>query len=82
MGLDGRIGRKFLHPGPGYGGSCFPKDTLALVRTAQEAGAPIRIVEAVVDINTERKKAMARPDHLRVRRRGRGQDHRHTRADL
>ncbi|MEC7657558.1 MAG: UDP-glucose/GDP-mannose dehydrogenase family protein, partial [Pseudomonadota bacterium] len=59
MGLDGRIGRKFLHPGPGYGGSCFPKDTLALVRTAQEAGAPIRIVEAVVDINTERKKAMA-----------------------
>jgi len=59
MGLDGRIGRKFLHPGPGYGGSCFPKDTLALVRTAQEAGAPIRIVEAVVDINTDRKKAMA-----------------------
>ncbi len=59
MGLDGRIGRKFLHPGPGYGGSCFPKDTLALVRTAQEAGTPIRIVEAVVDINTDRKKAMA-----------------------
>lgn len=59
MGLDGRIGRKFLHPGPGYGGSCFPKDTLALVRTAQEFGAPIRIVEAVVDINNERKKAMA-----------------------
>jgi UDPglucose 6-dehydrogenase len=60
MGLDGRIGRKFLHPGPGYGGSCFPKDTLALVRTAQEAGAPIRIVEAVVDINSERKKSMAK----------------------
>lgn len=59
MGSDGRIGPKFLHPGPGYGGSCFPKDTLALVRTAQEAGAPIRIVEAVVDINSERKKAMA-----------------------
>lgn len=59
MGLDGRIGRKFLHPGPGYGGSCFPKDTLALVRTAQEAGTPVRIVEAVVDINTDRKKAMA-----------------------
>ena len=59
MGLDGRIGRKFLHPGPGYGGSCFPKDTLALVRTAQEAGTPIRIVEAVVDINADRKKAMA-----------------------
>jgi UDPglucose 6-dehydrogenase len=51
MGLDGRIGRKFLHPGPGYGGSCFPKDTLALVRTAQEAGAPSRIVEAVVEVN-------------------------------
>jgi UDPglucose 6-dehydrogenase len=60
MGSDGRIGSKFLHPGPGYGGSCFPKDTLALVRTAQEAGAPIRIVEAVVDINTERKKSMAK----------------------
>jgi UDPglucose 6-dehydrogenase len=60
MGLDGRIGRKFLHPGPGYGGSCFPKDTLALVRTAQEAGTPIRIVEAVVDINSERKKSMAK----------------------
>jgi UDPglucose 6-dehydrogenase len=60
MGLDGRIGRKFLHPGPGYGGSCFPKDTLALVRTAQEAGAPIRIVEAVIDINSERKKSMAK----------------------
>jgi UDPglucose 6-dehydrogenase len=60
MGLDGRIGRKFLHPGPGYGGSCFPKDTLALVRTAQEAGAPVRIVEAVVDINFERKKSMAK----------------------
>ena len=60
MGSDGRIGSKFLHPGPGYGGSCFPKDTLALVRTAQEAGAPIRIVEAVVEINTERKKSMAK----------------------
>ena len=46
IGLDGRIGRKFLHPGPGYGGSCFPKDTLALVRTAQDAGSPTRIVEA------------------------------------
>jgi len=59
IGLDGRIGRKFLHPGPGYGGSCFPKDTLALVRTAQEAGAPLRIIETVVDINARRKKAMA-----------------------
>jgi len=59
IGLDGRIGRKFLHAGPGYGGSCFPKDTLALVRTAQEAGSPLRIVEAVVNVNDERKKTMA-----------------------
>ncbi|MFN3459750.1 MAG: UDP-glucose dehydrogenase family protein [Oceanibaculum sp.] len=59
IGLDGRIGRKFLHPGPGYGGSCFPKDTLALVRTAQEAGSPLRIVETVVDINDRRKRQMA-----------------------
>ena len=59
IGLDGRIGRKFLHPGPGYGGSCFPKDTLALVRTAQEHGANMRIVESVVDVNATRKKKMA-----------------------
>ena len=59
IGLDGRIGRLFLHPGPGYGGSCFPKDTLALVRTAEQAGAPTRIVEAVVEVNAARKKAMA-----------------------
>ncbi|MQX36218.1 UDP-glucose dehydrogenase family protein [Roseospira navarrensis] len=59
IGLDNRIGRKFLHAGPGYGGSCFPKDTLALVKTAQEEGAPLRIVETVVDINAKRKKAMA-----------------------
>jgi UDPglucose 6-dehydrogenase len=59
MGLDGRIGRKFLHAGPGYGGSCFPKDTLALTRTAQEAGAPVRLVETVVQINDRRKGAMA-----------------------
>jgi UDPglucose 6-dehydrogenase len=59
IGLDGRIGRKFLHPGPGYGGSCFPKDTLALMRTAQDAGAPLRIVETVVAINDQRKKRMA-----------------------
>ncbi len=59
IGLDGRIGRKFLHPGPGYGGSCFPKDTLALVHTARDAGAPLRIIETVVDINDTRKKAMA-----------------------
>ena len=59
MGLDGRIGKKFLHAGPGYGGSCFPKDTLALARTAQEAGSPMRIVETVVQINDRRKGAMA-----------------------
>jgi len=59
IGLDGRIGSKFLHAGPGYGGSCFPKDTLALVTTAQDAGAPIRIVETVVDVNEKRKTAMA-----------------------
>jgi len=59
IGLDGRIGRKFLHPGPGYGGSCFPKDTLALVRTAQDHGAPSRLVEATVAVNEARKSSMA-----------------------
>ncbi|MCW5747154.1 MAG: UDP-glucose/GDP-mannose dehydrogenase family protein, partial [Alphaproteobacteria bacterium] len=59
IGLDGRIGRKFLHPGPGYGGSCFPKDTLALAYTAREAGSPITIVEQVIQVNSDRKKKMA-----------------------
>lgn len=59
MGLDGRIGRKFLHPGPGFGGSCFPKDTLALVRAAQEAGAPNCVVETVIEVNNRRKRRMA-----------------------
>ena len=59
IGLDGRIGKKFLHAGPGYGGSCFPKDTLALVKTAQQVGSPVRIVETVVDINDKRKQSMA-----------------------
>jgi UDPglucose 6-dehydrogenase len=59
MGLDGRIGRKFLHAGPGYGGSCFPKDTLALVKTARDHNAPLRLVETTVDVNTKRKQAMA-----------------------
>ena len=59
IGLDGRIGKKFLHPGPGYGGSCFPKDTMALVQTARKAGAPAEIVEAVVRVNDRRKKQMA-----------------------
>ena len=60
IGLDGRIGKKFLHAGPGYGGSCFPKDTLALVQTAQQLGAPSRIVEAVVAVNDRRKLEMAK----------------------
>ncbi|MGO8866555.1 MAG: UDP-glucose dehydrogenase family protein [Alphaproteobacteria bacterium] len=59
IGLDGRIGRKFLHPGPGYGGSCFPKDTVALVRIAQEAGVRLSIVETVVEVNATRKVRMA-----------------------
>ena len=59
IGLDGRIGAKFLHPGPGYGGSCFPKDALALIRTARERGAPARIVETVVEVNEARKRRMA-----------------------
>jgi UDPglucose 6-dehydrogenase len=60
MGLDGRIGRKFLHPGPGYGGSCFPKDTLALIRIAQEHGASCRIVEAAVEVNAAVKARMVK----------------------
>jgi UDPglucose 6-dehydrogenase len=59
MGLDGRIGRKFLHPGPGYGGSCFPKDTLALATTAQDFGSPLRLVETTIAVNEARKLAMA-----------------------
>ena len=59
IGLDGRIGRKFLHPGPGFGGSCFPKDTLALMRIAQDWGAPSRLVEATVQVNDARKSGMA-----------------------
>ena len=59
IGLDGRIGRKFLHAGPGFGGSCFPKDTLALMRIAQDWGAPSRLVEATVQVNDSRKSGMA-----------------------
>jgi UDPglucose 6-dehydrogenase len=59
IGLDGRIGRKFLHPGPGFGGSCFPQDTLALTRIGQDRGAPQRLVETVVAVNEARKAAMA-----------------------
>jgi len=60
IGLDNRIGAKFLHAGPGYGGSCFPKDTLALLKTAQDNESPFRIVEAVVQVNDQRKRAMGR----------------------
>jgi UDPglucose 6-dehydrogenase len=60
IGLDNRIGQKFLHAGPGFGGSCFPKDTLALIKTGQDNEAPLRIVEAVVAVNDQRKRAMAR----------------------
>lgn len=59
LGLDGRIGKKFLHPGPGFGGSCFPKDTLALARIAESAGSPTRIIETVISVNQNRKKLMA-----------------------
>jgi UDPglucose 6-dehydrogenase len=60
IGLDNRIGKKFLHAGPGYGGSCFPKDTLALLKTAEDFESPIHIVEAVVKVNDSRKRAMGR----------------------
>ena len=60
IGLDNRIGSKFLHAGPGFGGSCFPKDTRALIKTAQDHDAPMRIVEAVIAVNENRKRAMAR----------------------
>jgi UDPglucose 6-dehydrogenase len=60
IGLDNRIGAKFLHAGPGYGGSCFPKDTQALIKTAQDYGTPVRIVETVAAVNEQRKRAMAR----------------------
>jgi UDPglucose 6-dehydrogenase len=59
IGLDGRIGRKFLHAGPGYGGSCFPKDTLAFARTGQDLGAPLRLVETTISVNEDRKGQMA-----------------------
>lgn len=60
IGMDGRIGAKFLHPGPGYGGSCFPKDTLALLRVAQENGQSLRIVEATVEVNAAQKAKMVK----------------------
>ena len=82
MGLDGRIGRKFLHAGPGYGGSCFPKDTLALARTAEDAGSPLRLVETTIAVNEARKAADGGARGRGPgRQRGR-QDDRRARPDL
>ena len=72
IGLDNRIGRKFLHAGPGYGGSCFPKDTLALLKTAEDYETPIQIVEAVVKVNDSRKRAMGRKVLAALGEEGRG----------
>ena len=69
IGLDGRIGRKFLHAGPGFGGSCFPKDCQALVRTAEMPSAPLAIVDTVLRVNDARKRRMARPHRRGLRRR-------------
>jgi UDPglucose 6-dehydrogenase len=60
IGLDNRIGSKFLHPGPGYGGSCFPKDTQALIKTAQDFDSPVRLIETTASVNDNRKRAMGR----------------------
>ncbi len=82
IGLDGRIGRKFLHPGPGYGGSCFPKDTLALARIAQDWGAPSRLVETTVAVNDARKAGMAARVVAACGGSGAGQDDRDPGADV
>ena len=74
IGLDNRIGSKFLHAGPGYGGSCFPKDTLALTKTAQDFGSPVHIVETVASINSTRKRMMANRVIQACQRFGCGQD--------
>ena len=82
IGLDNRIGSKFLHAGPGFGGSCFPKDTRALVKTAQDYDVSLRIVEAVLAVNETRKRAMARKVAERARRQSARQDHRRARPRL
>ena len=82
IGLDNRIGSKFLHAGPGYGGSCFPKDTLALVKTGQDADAPMRIVETVVGVNDQRKRAHGPEGDRGLRRLGARQDDRAARPRL
>ncbi|WP_288937621.1 UDP-glucose/GDP-mannose dehydrogenase family protein [Sphingomonas sp. GV3] len=73
IGLDNRIGKKFLHAGPGYGGSCFPKDTLALLKTAEDFESPVHIVEAVVKVNDSRKRAMGRKVLAALGERGHGE---------
>ncbi len=82
IGLDNRIGAKFLHAGPGYGGSCFPKDTQALIKTAQDYGTPIRIVETVAAVNDQRKRAMARKVLAACGGSRARQDHRASRPHL
>ena len=82
IGLDSRIGARFLQPGPGYGGSCFPKDTLALLKTGQDCEAPLRIVEAVVASNDSRKRSMGRKVVHALGGDGARQDGRAARADL
>ncbi len=82
IGLDGRIGRKFLHPGPGFGGSCFPKDTLALAYTAREVNAPQTIVEQVDRGEQRAQEAHGRQGHRVLRRLGEGPDRRRARPHL
>ena len=82
IGLDNRIGSKFLHAGPGYGGSCFPKDTLALIKTAQDYAAPIRIVETVAAVNDAAQARHGAQGRRRLRRIGAGQDDRRARPHL
>ena len=82
IGLDNRIGSKFLHAGPGFGGSCFPKDVRALIKTAQDHDVPLRILETVVAVNDTRKRAMARKVVVRLRWRAARQDRRGARADV
>ena len=60
IGMDNRIGSKFLHPGPGFGGSCFPKDTVAIIKTSHDYDSPLRIIETVVAVNDQRKRGMAK----------------------
>ena len=82
IGLDNRIGSKFLHAGPGFGGSCFPKDTRALVKIALDHDVQLRIVEAVLAVNDNRKRAMARKVSNAARRQSARQDGRSARPDL